>query len=169
MHLSDILSWVGGGVVGVALTWALNGARAAWQGQRGPLRGIWWQHIPHFHDQPQKLDMIKCRNSGKSVTAHIQRKEPADEAHRNWNFEGRAQGNLLYGIFYSRNASDLSYGTILLHKHDEFGTIWKGTYSRLRLRSEEEGWVEYLPHIPLEWSRKAPATIAAEPDVASPS
>lgn len=106
MHLSDVLSWVGGGVVGVALTWSLSAIRTAWQGQRGPLRGVWWQSIPPFHDQPQKLDMVKCRNSGKAVTAHIQRKEPVAEASRNWHFEGRAQGNLLYGIFYSRDASD---------------------------------------------------------------
>jgi hypothetical protein len=138
MHLSDVISWVGGGVVGVAFTWSLTALRTAWQGQRGPLRGVWWQCVPPFNDQPQKLDKVKCRHSGNVVTAQIQRRTPSIETGRMWHFEGRAQRNLLYGIFFSYNEADLSYGTIQLHKHDEFGLIWKGTYSRLRLQSEEE-------------------------------
>jgi hypothetical protein len=120
-----------------------------------------------FNDQPQKLDKVKCRHSGNVVTAQIQRRMPSSDTGRMWHFEGRAQGNLLYGIFFSRNEADLSYGTIQLHKHDEFGLIWKGTYSRLRLRSEEESWVEYLPHIPLEWNRDIPIGMGTEAAITS--
>lgn len=155
VNLSDVTSWVVGGVVGVALAWSLNAVRTAWQGQRGPLRGVWWEYTPPVNGQPQKLDRVKCRNSGKTVTAHIQRKEPSIEAHRKWYFQGRAEGNLLYGHFFSHDPNEVSYGTMQLHKHDQFGTVWKGTYSRPQLRPEEEGWVEYLPHIPIEWRRKA--------------
>jgi hypothetical protein len=165
MHPSDLISWVGGALVGIALTWGFDAIRAIWLGRRGPMRGIWWQSIPVFDDQPQKLDKVKCRHTGNSVSAGIRRTEPDYEVNRAWKFEGRIQGNLLYGIFFSHNASDLSYGTIQLHKHDELGTVWKGTYSRLRLRSQEESWIEYLPHIPLEWRRVQPVkTCVARPE-----
>lgn len=69
------------------------------------------------------------------------------------------QGSLLYGVFFSKDASDLSYGTIQLHKDNELGTIWRGTYSRVHLSSGSEGWTERVFHIPLTWQREAPADL----------
>lgn len=155
----EIGSWVGGGLVGVVLTWGYEVIRSSWRWSRGPMRGRWYQVIPSFKDQPRKVDEVVCRHSGRTVTASIRRRVPADESHRSWRFEGQTQGNLLYGIFFSRDASEISYGTIQMHKQDEFGNVWRGTYCRLRLRATATSWKEELPHIPLEWDRKIPPDV----------
>lgn len=149
-----IVSWIGGGLAGVLLTWGFETARHSWQGRRGHMYGIWHQTIPAFEDQVLKKDEVKCRHIRDSISARIRRMDPAGESHRSWRFQGKIRGNLLYGIFISESASDLSYGTIQLHKHDTHGDVWRGTYTRLRLRAQDETWTEDLPHIPLEWQRE---------------
>src|SRR5690348_14223972 len=140
MWLKEIGSWVGGAVVGILLTASFNGLASTWRGRRGTMTGTWWQVIPSFGQEPEKLDRVACRHTGLSVGAKIRRTRPASQEHRAWRFEGRIQGNLLYGVFFSKDAADLSYGTVQLHKGDAMGTLWKGTYSRVHMSAEKKGW-----------------------------
>ena len=156
MWIKEIGSWVGGAVVGILLTAGFDGLASARRGRRGTMSGVWWQVIPSFGQEPDKLDRITCRHTAMSVSAEIHRTDPASQTHRSWRFEGRVQGNLLYGVFFSKDAADLSYGTIQLHKDNAMGTLWKGTYSRVHLSAEKKGWTETVPHVPLEWRREAP-------------
>lgn len=156
MWIKEVGSWIGGAVVGIMLMAGFDSLISTWRGRRGAMRGIWWQMIPPFEQEPEKLDRVTCRHTGLSVSARIDRVSPALQQHRAWRFEGRIQGNLVFGVFFSRDAADLSYGTIQLHKGDAMGRIWKGTYSRVQLSAEKRGWIESVRHIPLEWRRDQP-------------
>jgi hypothetical protein len=125
--------------------------------RRGVLTGSWIQRIPAQKGQPAKMDRVNCRHIGSCFTGDIQRVEPSEQKHKQWQFSGQLRGSLVFMTFWTtdlaRNPG--SYGTIQLNMIDD-AHLW-GFYVKRVVASnvDRDKWqfTEGFEQFEIDWMR----------------
>jgi len=133
-----------------------------WDERRGPLRGRWWQHIPPFQNEPEKLDKMTMRHNSRDGTlaATIERELP--QAGKKWKFDGYVRDSLIFGVFLNDDPNEMSYGTMRLIVSASDKSRWTGEYTRLHLDQKSGKLISTILNVPVTWSRGRPATQLAQ-------
>lgn len=131
---------------------------ASW---RGEFRGTWYEIVPAWRDQPERIDRLKVRQRGQRITVSAQRLRPGGaEQGRRWRMTGYVHGNVLVGIFHitTPNVDASSFGTFTLHRDSSVkeSSVWRGTYVRPDSEPLEVIVAGNQPQRPIVWQRAHP-------------
>lgn len=139
--MSDFVVGVLAGFVGglltagavAALTWLLFRLTTG----RHFLSRVWIAELPAADGDALRYDRVCCTVHGwrgEKVKAAISRLLPEEQVGKRWSFEGRFEGNFLYGHFWSTDPKRTdSRGAIALYRvEDDFleGHYTKVVYAR---------------------------------------
>ena len=87
---------------------------------RAPYTGTWEDKIYNSEGIIVKRDRWICRQRGEEVFGIIVRVFPNDQRHRQWLFLGRIRSNNLFGLYWSKDPSIPSFGSVYLHQSHDF-------------------------------------------------
>ena len=123
---------------------------------KGNLSGTWYQKIPSWGNEPEKLDLVECVHHGDTMSGKIRRLKPEDQRYKSWEFAMKVRRSLIFGIFLSDDLrkNPGSYGTLQLNMLDE--NHLQGFYVRLAVFSSspsEPTFTDELRQIPFHWER----------------
>lgn len=151
----DNFIWgIAGSIAGALAVLLVQLSIRYWREERGQLTGQWDQVIPKSGAEPEKHDLVSCRDNGSWLKGKIERIEPIDQNFKKWRFLGLRRDALIFLVFWStdkiRNPS--SFGTIQLH----FATsnCWEGFYVKLIVTSKGEQFTGQLEEFNLVWHLK---------------
>lgn len=124
--------------------------------RRGNLSGTWYQVIPSWEGEPEKLDLVECVHYRDTITGKIRRLKPENQRYKSWEFTTKIRRNLIFGIFLSDDVrkNPGSYGTLQLNMLNE--NHLQGFYVRLTvspLSPNEATFTDELRRIPFQWKR----------------
>ncbi|HEU0055189.1 MAG TPA: hypothetical protein VFQ39_18510, partial [Longimicrobium sp.] len=112
------------------LTYASLGLYRRLREGTGLFVGKWDQLIYATDTDPEKRDIVVCRQHGNKVTGKIQRVIPTQDDKSRWNIVGRLFEQSLVGIFWSEDPGYISFGTFwLVHSGHH---LYKGYYTKHR-------------------------------------
>jgi len=120
---------------------------------KGPLNGTFEQYIPPHQGEPEKRDLVACKQIGNTVKGTVIRREPSDQKGKEWKFKGRAYENLFAVVYWAiePTASD-SFGSWLMKHTGE--NKWEGKYFRIRQVGKDlDQIIEQKFQIPIEWDK----------------
>ena len=142
-----IVSSVLGGFAVLAFQWIVSYV----QEEGGPLTGEWVQFIPAQKEEPEKHDIVHCRDKGSKLRGWIERVEPTDQSFKKWRFQGQRKGSLVFLTFCTtdRERNPSSYGTIQLHMAE--GNHLRGFYVKLIVNTDQSRFTGQLEQFNLEW------------------
>jgi hypothetical protein len=97
----------------------------------GNLDGEWVQTIPAADGEPEKVDLVHCRQRGRVVEGTGERQAPSEQRHKEWAFTGTEDGDSLYIIYWPTNSDGPrgSVGSIQLQNLGD--DRWEGFYVKL--------------------------------------
>jgi hypothetical protein len=149
--MDTLLVGIIGSIIGGGALWMFQLAVTHFREDRGLLTGEWDQIIPAQKNQPEKHDLVNCRDNGSKLRGSIERINPAEQSFKKWQFQGQRRGSLLFMTFWTTNlkSNPGSYGTIQLHSIGE--NHWKGFYVKLIVTADKEMFTGQLEKFDLEW------------------
>lgn len=105
----------------------------------GDFAGDWMETIPADRGEPEKTDLVHCRQAGGRVEGKIERQWPKNQAHKKWGFRGSVEGRALFCVYWPTNqvGAHGSYGSIQLMNGGE--DCWAGFYVRLPHAQDANG------------------------------
>jgi len=156
----DLPSAAVGALLGAALQLLLiTGDRfiASW---RGEFRGTWYQILPPWRNQPERIDRLTVRQRGQRIRVSVKRLGPHSETKRRWKMTGYVHGNVLVAVFYTTTPKEdsSSYGVLTLHRDTQIkeSSVWRGTYNRPDTEPLDVIRQGCATNRPIVWQRKSP-------------
>lgn len=152
--LSNVFWGIIGSLIGAVLVVLVQERISFLRARHGFLTGQWLQLIYDDQGKVIKRDRLDLRHEGNIIKGHYCRLEPSDQKFKEWQFSGRLEGHLLYGLYWS---SDLkknpgSYGTSQLHMINQ--AKFTGFYTRLIISNDADKYSESMALIKIEWTRQ---------------
>jgi hypothetical protein len=125
------------------------------QSRKGLLAGEWDQIIEDRNTKKIiKRDRVRCRNIGDKLWGTIERREPAEQNIKRWEFEARRRDAMIFGTYWSADLkNNESYGTIQHHVVDNRNL--EGFYVKLEVQHQKRKHISKLKEVPFRWQKVA--------------
>lgn len=151
----DLINLIAGGVIGVICSGIWSIIKGFFAGRKGELSGSWHQIIPRQDNEPEKLDLVRCKHTNSRVYGTITRLNPSNQVEKEWEFEAKLRNDLFFGVFWPKDSSinPGSYGTLQLQIINV--NSLKGFYVKhLKVAAETKNQVNAeLKPIQFEWEK----------------
>lgn len=140
-----------GSILGALAVFAAKAIVKYFQERSGPLTGNWTQLIPPQKGEPEKRDIVQCRDYGSKIIGEIKRSAPPDQSTKCWKFQGIRHGSLVFLTFWTtdRGNNPDSYGSIQLNRIGD--NHYKGFYVKLIVTSGEQRFTGQFETFSLDW------------------
>jgi|GEM_PF-3682291 len=151
--MSNLLIGIIGSIIAAIIIAVIVRLYKRYQLGRGHFAGEWNQIIPKYQDEPEKRDIVNCRQKGERIFGEVQRIEPYEQNWKKWKFNGRVRENVLVAYFWSDDPCVNSFGSYILVHSGEYK--YMGHYTKLLPTCRDiDKIIDMNPRIPFRWEKR---------------